>query len=175
MVLGWETLACAVLGALRAEGDGGGGVSKQDYGTPWEFIRAVEKRFGPLVVDLAAREGNAKAKCWVDHSIDSLTLDWNDLGTGKLGNGHLWCNPPFANITPWAAKCAQWSHWTADIFLLTPASVGSRWFAEHVHGKALVLALSPRLTFEGCTAPYPKDCILSVYGETPGFDVWRWK
>lgn len=36
------------------------GRSKQDYGTPWEFIRAVERRWGKLHVDLAAHSENAK-------------------------------------------------------------------------------------------------------------------
>lgn len=58
--------------------------------------------------------------------------------------------------------------------LLVPASVGSRWFAEHVHGWARVLALSGRLSFDGI-APFPKDLILAVYGEPPGFDVWDWR
>ena len=61
------------------------------------------------------------------------------------------------------------------IFLLTPASIGANWFAEHVYGKAHVLALQGRLTFVGHKQPYPKDCILSVYGVKPGFSVWDWR
>ena len=63
------------------------------------------------------------------------------------------------------------------ILLLTPASVGSRWFADHVWGHALVLALSPRLTFVGETHPYPSDLILSVYDPEMerGFAPWRWR
>jgi hypothetical protein len=45
-----------------------------------------------------------------------------------------------------------------------------------VHKHALVLGLSPRLTFVGCPTPYPKDLMLSVFCESwIGFDVWRWK
>lgn len=36
-------------------------------------------------------------------------------------------------------------------------------------------ALSPRLTFEGTTDPYPKDLMLSVFSAgVHGFDSWRW-
>jgi hypothetical protein len=38
-----------------------------------------------------------------------------------------------------------------------------------------VLGLNGRLTFKGTTAPYPKDCMLSVFGVEPGFDVWSWR
>jgi hypothetical protein len=54
------------------------GRSKQDYGTPWEFIHAVQSRFGPLRFDLAASTENQKAlEHWgPDVGIDSLTQDW---------------------------------------------------------------------------------------------------
>jgi hypothetical protein len=40
-----------------------------------------------------------------------------------------------------------------------------------VHKKALVLALSGRLSFDG-KAPYPKDLMLVEYNRADGFDVW---
>lgn len=146
------------------------GKSKQDYGTPMAFIRAVEQRFGPLAFDLAASAENRKAHDYYDEAADSLAQDWTRL------EGNLWLNPPFANIAVWAEKCALTSlRRRGFILFLTPASVGANWFADHVHRKALVLGLSPRLTFEGTSDPYPKDLILSVYGYgATGFDTWRW-
>lgn len=145
------------------------GKSRQDYATPRDFISAVEKRFGPLSVDLAARPDNAKAAVWITPGTNSLAQPWHRL------KGLLWLNPPFDKISPWAEKCADESKRGARILFLVPASIGSNWFAQHVHQHALVLALNGRITFEGCTTPYPKDCILAAYGETPGFEVWRWK
>lgn len=147
------------------------GRSRQDYGTPANFLAAVVERFGPLDVDLAANENNAKAPCFVPPEVDSLSIDWTPPEALKM-----WLNPPFGRIAPWSEKCATTPLCEgARILLLVPASIGASWFSEHVHGRALVLALQPRLTFEGETAPYPKDCILAVYGEAPGFEVWRWK
>lgn len=145
------------------------GKSRTDYPTPWEFVRAVEKRFGPLTLDLAASETNTKADSYFDVTQNSLVQPWHRY------SGNLWLNPPFDNITPWAEKCASESFLGATIFFLTPASVGANWFRDFVHGKALVLGLNGRITFEGATDPYPKDCILSCYGLSAGFDVWAWQ
>lgn len=143
--------------------------SKQDYGTPWEFIRACERRFGLISWDLAATTENTKAPAWITPEMDSLAREWRM-------KGNLWLNPPFADIGPWAEKCAlDSSAHGARILFLTPASVGSNWFRDFVHGKALVLGLNGRLTFAGTDAPYPKDCILSAFGlGKTGFDVWTW-
>ena len=145
------------------------GRSKQDYGTPWAFVRACGERFGAPTWDLAASEENAKATSFYSEADDSLKQDWGSL------EGTLWLNPPFADIDPWAAKCAAVANRRGFTLLLTPASIGCTWFARHVLGKAIVLGISPRLTFEGTTAPYPKDLMLSVYGYgLSGFDAWRW-
>jgi phage N-6-adenine-methyltransferase len=148
------------------------GRSKQDYGTPGEFIRAVEKRFGKIEFDLAASPENAKAERFYNGEVeDALKYAWGNIG------GNLWLNPPFADIEPWAAKCAEhWERRDGFILFLTPASIGSNWFESHVRRHAYVLGLSPRMTFEGTTDPYPKDLMLSVYGfGLHGFGTWRWK
>lgn len=149
------------------------GHSKQNYGTPWEFIEAVEKRFGKIVFDLAAEEGNAKCDKYFTEKDDSLSQNWAE----QFPEQNLWLNPPFKNIGLWAKKCAEESqNRKGFILFLTPASIGTNWFAEHVHNKSMVLAISPRLTFEGEKTSFPKDLMLSVYGcGLKGFDVWRWK
>ena len=149
------------------------GSSVQSYGTPRAFIDAVEARFGPLLHDLSASSANTKAPTFYGKADDGLAQPW----ALDFPRGNLWLNPEFAKIAPWAEKCAIES--TARqglVLLLTPASVGSNWFAEWVHRRSMVFALSPRLTFEGETTPYPKDLILSVYGMgLEGFSCWRWK
>lgn len=146
------------------------GKSKQDYETPPEFTAAVEKRFGPINWDLAATTENTKAPHFFTPRHDSLARSW------YYCNGNLWLNPPFDNIAPWAAKCAAHrDHQLAKVFLLTPASIGTNWFRDHVHKKALVLGLNGRLQFVGAPDPYPKDLMLSCFGFEPGFDVWNWR
>jgi phage N-6-adenine-methyltransferase len=153
------------------------GKSKQDYETPRDFIEAVEKRFRRIDLDLAATAANAKAEYYFgpDHpdleARDGLVVNW------RKQRGLLWLNPPFGNIEAWAVKCAaEAQHRPGLTLLLTPASIGTDWFREHVCGKAVVLGLSPRLTFVGEKDPYPKDLMLSVFGYgLAGFGTWRWK
>ena len=148
--------------------------SRQDYGSPREFLDAVERRFGPIAVDLAAHRENHAVDRWLgpggEHE-NSFDVDWSRLAPGRW----LWLNPPFSKIDPWAAKCAMEHKRGARIIMLTPASVSTEWFADHVEGKAFVIPLRPRLTFVDCEDPYPKDCALSVFDYATGFATWRWK
>lgn len=154
--------------------------SEQTVGTPPEFLEAVRERFGDLVWDLAATRENKVAPLWLgpgsNAGENSLAVDWAMLDGHA---GHVkWLNPPFGKIAPFAKKCAQQAsaEGRGTIVMLVPASVGTNWFARYVHRRALVLALSPRLTFIGQKDPYPKDLMLCVFSRwtTPTFDTWRW-
>lgn len=152
------------------------GKSRQDFETPKEFIEAMVKRFGPIAFDLAASDNNFKgpSDCWFSEQNDSLSMPWHDIP------GLLFLNPPFRDIEPWAAKCAREAVMRANILFLIPASVGSNWFANHVHNKAArVMFLRPRLSFDGI-APFPKDIILVYYSDPLAFkdtayECWKWK
>lgn len=158
--------------------------SRQDYMTPEDFISAVTARFGHITHDLAAESRNTQCERFFGPGSqlgeDSLAQKWSKL------TGTLWLNPPFRDIAVWAAKASRElmlvraevsrrhrHDWR--VCLLTPASIGTDWFAEHVHGLARVIGLAPRLTFAGEKDPYPKDLMLSVYGIGGGFELWRWK
>jgi len=150
--------------------------SEQVVGTPPEFLASVVKRFGLLNVDLAANIDNRVTERFLGPGSvlgqDSLSFDWAKL---RIDGDWMWLNPPFSDIAPWAEKCAAESARGAKILMLTPASIGSNWFRDHVHRKAYVLAI-PRLTFVGHASAYPKDLILSVYADgLTGFDTWDWR
>jgi phage N-6-adenine-methyltransferase len=147
------------------------GASRQDYETPWELIRAVATRFGQINWDLAADGINQKAPNYLTENEDALEQPWSEF---HVAIELAWLNPPFSNIRPWAAKCAAEAALGVRVALLVPASVGSEWFAAYVYERALVLPLRPRVSFDGKN-PYPKDLMLCVYGEEPGFEPWRWK
>jgi phage N-6-adenine-methyltransferase len=152
------------------------GKSEQSVGTPWEFIHAVERRFGKLTIDLAADAENAKSDSFIDEQIDSLKAEWK-MPAEPL---RAWLNPPFADIGPWAAKCEFQKELLDEhdsIFLLVPASVGSHWYWDSVAGAADVYALSPRIKFIGHPTAYPKDLILAHFTKHSGgvFKRWQWR
>lgn len=155
--------------------------SEQVVGTPWEFIRAVEAKFGPIAVDLAATAENAKAQRFITPEIDTFTQDWTEWLNGGLG----WLNPEFDPMARWVAYCAKQQQRGAEFLALGPAAVSTNWFWDHVQPYATVITLTPRIAFigshklykkghplegqrvcdescEGCQ-PYPKDLMLSHY------------
>ena len=149
------------------------GKSVQEVGTPREFLGAVERRFGKITWDLAANEKNKVAFMHLGPGSaypDALAEDWSDGF-----NGLLWLNPPYSKIGPWAQKCHENRGDRSRIAFLVPAGVSTKWFRNYVHEKALVLFISPKLTFVGHEQQYPKDLILAMYGEKPGYECWRWK
>lgn len=150
--------------------------SDQEVETPPELIAAIVDRFGEITIDLAATPANTKAAKFFGPKVDSLSQDW----AKAIGDGIGWLNPPFGNIEPWASKCRETeealSH-EAALLMLVPASVGSNWYRNHVHGIAWSIALSPRVRFVGHAQAFPKDLILCAYGARfpTGLDVWRWR
>ena len=120
--------------------------------------------------DLAASPGNAKAPKYFTEADNSLAQDWTKCA------GRLWLNPPFDRIGPWAEKCAA-NCPDRLIFFLVPAAVGSNWFRDYVADIARVHFLNGRVPFDPLHPKwgYPKDCMLCIYGQKPGYDIWSWK
>lgn len=147
------------------------GRSKQTVETPQDFIDAVIKKFGPLVLDLAGSEKNKKAPLVYTKKENSLKQDW------CLTKGLLWLNPPFDPISPWAEKCAKESRRGAEILLLSRASVDSSWYWNYVFPYATSYCLLPRIKFVGHYHTFPAPLMLSHYCEGAGKEalrLWRW-
>lgn len=162
--------------------------SSGDIWTPWEFIRAVEGKFGPVVIDLATSGlSSAKASRWITPEEDSLKQNWAELLDSGLG----WDNCPYSNIAPWAKKHFEQWEAGARTLLLVPASVGSNWYWNHVERYAEVYSVG-RMVFDNCfdrktgqlvRTVYPKDLILCHYDPTQAakpdyprrMQRWNWK
>lgn len=148
------------------------GSSRQDYGTPPELLAAVKRRLriDDFGMDLAADAANRVTQRYYDRHDDALAQPWPQPRWN-------WLNPPYSRIGPWVQKAYRTSQWENNqTAVLIPAAVGSIWWREFVHEKCRVLFLNPRLTFVGCTDPYPKDCALLLYSlGYSGYDVWTWK
>ena len=165
------------------------GKSEGDYATPDNFLQAVQKKFGPIVYDLAASAQNAVCERFFTIEDDAFKQDWAAIsmkyphgheGT-KIGRGGiLWLNPPFSFIAPWASRSLDEGKLGAEELFLVPASVGAKWFRDFVFRQADVYYLYGRLTFRGQTTPYPKDCMLvHFHPESLGVpyseQIWDWR
>lgn len=162
------------------------GRSKQDYGTPASFLTAVKYLLGirEFDIDLAATHVNRVAPSYFgpeDEEFPAFTSARKGTNaliqpTWRVGNGWNWLNPPFSRIEPWVRKAAQqYREHGAHTAVLVPAGVGANWHRDWAHNVAQVLFINGRLTFEGELLPYPKDCMLLLYGRPSGYWVWDWK
>ncbi len=153
--------------------------TNQTVSTPTDLIAAVERRFGPLTIDLAANEENRKAPIWFGPGSGSDTqnaLAVFDWATQVIASGGLaWLNPPFADAAKWVRECydtIQGPERGYKILMLLPAQVCNNYVRDYVNGTAYRIELSPR--------PFAKevrDCMLVVW--TPekltGIGQWKWR
>lgn len=158
------------------------GTSEQVVCTPPAFIRACEARFGRFGFDLAATPENSIVPGQhygpgsLFYAEDALRADWK----ANLGDHSVlgWLNPEYGMIKGphgFAAKARREGAKGVRLVMLIPAAVATNWFADEIHGHALVIPIRPRLTFVGHKDPYPKDLMICAYNlGTPGFEPWRW-
>lgn len=145
------------------------GRSVQEVGTPDWFIKLCERTWGPILLDVAASEENHVCETYITKEQDALKQPYWLCEAG----GVIWCNPPFAKIRPWVER-AEATAMHSVMLVLVPAAVGSNWWADHVHNKAAVYFIRPRLVFKGHEQGYPKDLALLVYGaEAPSYQCIR--
>jgi hypothetical protein len=158
------------------------GRSEQEVCSPPEFIRAVEKRFGAIKFDFAATRANAVVPHFfgpgspIAEDALAATTNWQGRGLGYL-------NHPFGQTQHFVARCRRESvafgprrDGGAEILQLCPAAVSTDWFADHVHLKAFVVFIRPRIVFTGHATGFPKDLALFHWGPkvVPGYETWRW-
>jgi hypothetical protein len=158
------------------------GRSKQDYSTPKDLLDAIKRWLGitAFEFDFACSMKNKKAKRGWTEKDDALAQTYHQW-LAECRGGWGWLNPPFANIGPWALKCLIAKRAGTNIAFLVPASVGSNWYRDYIHGRSrvTVLFLNGRPSFDGKNG-FPKDCMLVLFqGSVPyqefQSDVWTWK
>lgn len=161
--------------------------AQQSYRTPRAFLDAVEREYGRITWDAACTTEDCVASNgmgFVHSDFDALRADWALL-RGEL----VYCNPPFRRSGAFCRKAAQAQRPGAPVrcLMLVQAAVDSDWFRAHVHGKAFVRPLSPRIAFthpdgspvldgKGKPAAINRPLMLAEYGfGRVGFEPWRWK
>lgn len=149
---------------------------KQIYGTPWWFADWMNKQFGERNLDVCALAHNKKAKHFIGPvgylpetedtgwiGADGLATPWHI--PGDLSPARVFCNPEYADITPWLQRAAQQAKaHNCHVLVLTPLATPG-WFSEgHAHAYA-IHTFDKRIDFDPapgvtCTDSNPKDSML---------------
>lgn len=73
---------------------------KDDWATPWKFVRGVESWFGAFSLDVCAEPNTTKAPWFYTEADNGLVQRWD---------GRWWCNPPWGrgHIEAWVARAIE--------------------------------------------------------------------
>jgi len=132
----------------------------EEWSTPQEFFDALDAEFH-FTLDAAATEANAKCEVWLDKEVDALSVPWAE------DHASIFCNPPYGKeIVRWFAKAREAQADGATVVMLAHARTDTRWWHEHVEGKAEVRFVKGRLKFLNergqrvNSAPFPSAVII---------------
>ena len=152
----------------------GGGVTPQDWATPWNLFHAIEARYGKFDVDVCATHHNTKVpEKYYTPEIDGLSQDW--------GTMLCFANPPYAgDAARFARKSVQSARAGATVVMLVFVRSDTAWFqscAPHATGIDLIKG---RIAFErgSIKAPAPMASCLLVFtpaGGPPKLSFWDWR
>jgi phage N-6-adenine-methyltransferase len=145
--------------------------ARQRWATPRWLIDWVEGWLGErIALDACALESNAKASRWYGpgspYGTNGLRVEcpWSTTNT-------TWCNPPYDNIAPWAARALAHAarYDQARVLLLVPPRTDQAWWhalADDSRVDARFTAIRPRICFH---APEGVDASM------PSFPVVLWE
>ena len=122
---------------------------KNDFWTPKEVFDALNKRFGPFTVDVAASDDNKLAIKYFTKDDNGLEQEWT---------GIVWCNPPYVRqedgttIKDWVIKAqSSVESGSADrVLVLIPAYLSNHYWHDTIFPYASHLVFfRARLDFKG--------------------------
>jgi len=128
---------------------------KQNWATPPDLFEELHAEFN-FTIDVCAEEWNAKLDRFWTEEDDCLSQDW----TGERG----FMNPPYGRVIKLFIEKAANSN--ADIVVaLIPARTDTKYFHEHIYGKAEIRFIKGRVHFwteegRGKCAPFPSMIVI---------------
>lgn len=135
-----------------------------DWETPPDFYDRLRGEFR-FTLDVCATRENAKCKAFYSPQMNALTKRWHRV---VKPDGWAWMNPPYGRgIDAWVQKACTESRYGLNIVCLLPARLDTKWFHEHVFGKAAEIRLiKGRLKFGGHNNSAPFPSMLAIYCDT---------
>jgi len=131
------------------------------WATPKEFFDKINAEFG-FTLDVCALPENAKCAKFFTPEQDGLKQDWG---------GHIcWMNPPYGReIGKWTKKAFQSG---ALVVGLLPARTDTKWFHDHIYGKAEIRFIKGRLKFGEAKDSAPFPSMIVIWSPNKQEDLW---
>lgn len=124
-----------------------------EHPTPKDFYAKLNDEFN-FTLDPCATDLNHKCNKYYTMKDDGLKQNWD--------NERIFCNPPYGReIGKWMKKLSETD---APVRVaLVPARTDTKWFHEHVLGKAEIRFVKGRLKFGDAKNSAPFPSIVIVY------------
>lgn len=132
---------------------------RHDWETPPDFFAELDAEFH-FEIDVCALPHNAKCATFYAPQDDGLRQPW--------APSVCWMNPPYGReIGAWVEKAAAEAREGALVVGLLPARTDTRWFHEHVLGRAELRFIRGRIRFVGAPHSAPFPSLVAVW-QCPG-------
>ena len=125
-----------------------------DWTTPDDFYKKLDNEFH-FDLDPCASDENHKCDTYFTKFQDGLSKDW--------GGYHVFCNPPYSEISKWVSKCFYESRKdNTVVVLLIPARTDTRYFHDYIYHRTEIRLVKGRLKFgDGKnSAPFPSMIVI---------------
>jgi len=127
-----------------------------EWFTPQPLFDELNAEFR-FTLDPCATTENAKCKKFFTQEQDGLAQDWS--------GERVFCNPPYGRtIGKWVEKLATGGAKLAVALL--PSRTDTRWFHDHIWGKAEIRFVKGRIYFdsaESARSPAPFPSMIVIY------------
>ncbi len=108
------------------------GPSSNYFETPKNIFDCFNLNYN-FAFDLSASADNSKCSNFYSEQDNSLEQDWNKL------RGWLWLNPPYSPLKPWVQKAQAAYKNGAQIAMLIPPILNTKYFSETPPTKILFI------------------------------------
>lgn len=123
--------------------------------TPPTLFRGLDEEFR-FTLDAAASTENAKCLRFFSETDNALNQPW--------APHKVWLNPPYGRtVGAWVRKARDEADAGAVVVMLLPVRTDTRWFHDHVLGRAEVRFLRGRVKFVGAQAGAPFPSMIVIF------------
>ena len=135
--------------------------AREDWRTPEAVVELLHLLWdGPPDLDPCSGPGSiVQARRRIEPPDDGLAETWP---------GRVFVNPPFGELSRWAAKCVEEKRQRgAEVVLLLPSRTDTRYWHAHVRRAQAICFWRGRLKFLGAPAAAPFPVALAYFGPRP--------